>query len=212
MPRLKTFLTVIGAVTILVLAANSAVYAATGGKFILGKSNTAGKTTSLVNKKGTALSLSSKAGTPSLKVNRTTKVANLNSDLLDGLDQSKFALAAGATNTIIADGEALDLDGDLVGDVIAAFATCPAGTRLTGGGGDDYTGDGLPFINSPLDKTTWMVASTADVTLDDPADVVAYVQCYNPRGAVSGAYRTAPAKPSAAAMAIAKARLAKKLG
>jgi hypothetical protein len=43
MRRLKTFLTVIGAVTILVLAANSAVYAATGGRFILGKTNKANR-------------------------------------------------------------------------------------------------------------------------------------------------------------------------
>ena len=200
-----------GAVMTLVIGSGTA-YAATGGKFILGKSNSATATSTLTNTRGTALSLSSKAGTPSLKVNRTTKVANLNSDLLDGLDQSKFALAAGQTSTLEFSGELFDADdpADGIVDFIAAFATCPAGTKLTGGGGLDFTSGGTLWLTAPLPGNTWMVASTQTTFTQENADLVfADAQCYNPRGAVSGAsFRTAG--PSAKTMAAARAILARK--
>src|SRR3954453_15630869 len=120
-----------GAVMALALGSGTA-YAATGGKLILGKSNSAGATSTLTNARGSALALNSKAGTPSLRVNQTAKVPNLNSDLLDGLDQSAFALAASQTNTITAVGQAIDVDQDGTNDFIAAVVSCPAGTRLTG--------------------------------------------------------------------------------
>jgi hypothetical protein len=98
MRHLKTFLTVIGAVTILVLAANSAVYAATGGKFILGKKNTANNVSTLKRTTaGPALKLkTATSGSAPLAVTGTGKVANLNVDKLDDLDSSAF-LRAGAT-------------------------------------------------------------------------------------------------------------------
>jgi hypothetical protein len=78
-------------------------YAATGGNFILGKSNSAGATTSLsaTPKSGSALSVTdATSGLPAaafkvtsaapFTVNSQTKVANLNADLLDGLDSSAF--------------------------------------------------------------------------------------------------------------------------
>jgi hypothetical protein len=55
---------------------------------LLGKGNTATKTTTLKNSKGTALSLKSKSTKPPLKVNSRTKVAKLNADQLDGLDST----------------------------------------------------------------------------------------------------------------------------
>src|SRR3569832_1543832 len=85
----------IGAVMALVIGSGTA-YAATGGTFLLGRSNVAGKTTTLTNKKGSALALNSALGAPPLKVNRSIKVPDLNSDLLDGMDQSDFALASGS--------------------------------------------------------------------------------------------------------------------
>lgn len=74
------------AVAVLVGGANLAAYAANGQPLLLGKSNKATKTTTIKNKKGTALSLTSKAGTPSLKVSSSAKVAQLNADQVDGLD------------------------------------------------------------------------------------------------------------------------------
>lgn len=82
-------------------------YAATGGNFILGQSNSASSTTSLTRTganagKGlqltntstgagaTALGLNVASGHPPFTVNTGTKVANLNADKLDGLDSSGF--------------------------------------------------------------------------------------------------------------------------
>src|SRR3954447_21028094 len=79
-----------GAVVALVLGTGTA-YAANGGIFRLGKSNSATAATTLTNSRGTALQLNSKAGQPSLRVNRDTKIPSLNSDLLDGIDSSKLA-------------------------------------------------------------------------------------------------------------------------
>lgn len=76
------------AAAVLVGGANLAAYAADGAPLLLGHKNSATKSTTLKNKKGTALSLSSKAGTPSLKVSSSEKVAKLNSDQVDGLEGS----------------------------------------------------------------------------------------------------------------------------
>jgi len=205
----------IGVLTALVLGSGTA-YAATGGKFILGHANTATKVTKLTNHHGTALSLTSRSGTPSLKVSSSSKVTRLNADRLDGRDSTAFALASGQTNTITRTGVPIDVDDDGYADDLVALATCPAGTRLTGGGGDDYTSDGTLFIDSPLNRTTWMVASTSsDVSAGNGENLVAYAQCYNPRGSVhGGSYRIAPraVAPRVDGLGLAKDRLARKLG
>jgi hypothetical protein len=108
MQKLKTFLTVIGAVTILVLAANTAVYAATGGKFILGKVNKANTVSTLKRTtNGPALNLTTKSSASApLSTNATGKVGNLNADRLDGYDSSAlrpssyvFTRVVGSANT-----------------------------------------------------------------------------------------------------------------
>ena len=68
-----------GALCMLVLGSGTAV-AATGGKFILGRSNSASTTTTLTNTKGTALSLRAPAGRAPLAVNTSTKVSRLNAE------------------------------------------------------------------------------------------------------------------------------------
>jgi hypothetical protein len=80
-------------------------YAATGGNFILGKSNTASSTSSLsapvagkalnltntsTGAGATALGLNVAAGHAPFTVNSGAKVANLNGDKLDGTDSSGF--------------------------------------------------------------------------------------------------------------------------
>ena len=78
-------------------------YAATGGNFILGKSNTADKTTKLTSTTptgaavavtnsgpGRAASFTVNPGVPPFSVNSNIKVGKLNADLLDGLDSSDF--------------------------------------------------------------------------------------------------------------------------
>ncbi len=185
-----------GAVVALVLGSGSA-YAATGGTFLLGKSNAAGASTVLSNKNGTALSLKSKSGTPSLKVNRSVKVANLNADKLDGLSSESFALARGKTGFVYAEGAWVDVDEDGTDDLISAFATCPTGTMLTGGGRSDWTETGFLVDSRPLGQGTWAVSAFADST-DQGSDLEAYAVCYNPKGAVPGAStaRTSPAGTS----------------
>jgi len=92
MRHLKTLLTVLGAVTVLILAGNTVALATTGHAFILGKSNSANKITSLSRTtNGTALKVHTKSNNNApLSVNGHGKVANLNADLVDGLDSSKL--------------------------------------------------------------------------------------------------------------------------
>jgi hypothetical protein len=90
MRSFKTALTVIGAITVLLLAGNTVAYAATGGKFFLGKTNFANKQSTLVRTtSGPALKLATKyASNPPLATNGRGRVANLNADMVDGLDSS----------------------------------------------------------------------------------------------------------------------------
>jgi len=180
-----------GVIAALVIGGGSA-YASTGGTFVLGHKNKATNVTKLINSQGTALKLKSKAGTASLAVSSSTKVTNLNSDKIDGLDSTALALTAGSTGFVVADGVFVDLDNppDGVPDALFADATCPTGTRLTGGGVDNLTSDGFTPLNGPSGGNVWTAASLADPTVDQPTDLQAYAVCYNPRGAVAGANPT----------------------
>jgi len=92
MRYLKTTLTVIGAVTVLVLAGNTVALATTGHSLLLGKSNSADANTSITRTtSGSVLKLQSKSSTNSpLTVNGKGKVANLNADSVDGYDSSQM--------------------------------------------------------------------------------------------------------------------------
>ena len=74
----------------LFIAMTGTATAATGGSFILGKSNSANKASSLANTSGTPLSLQAKTGFAPLRVNSSTKVFKLNADKLDGFDSTSF--------------------------------------------------------------------------------------------------------------------------
>lgn len=125
-----------GAIAALVLGSGTA-FAATGGHLILGHSNSAGATTTLSNANGAAMNFNSKAGYPSIRVNRTTKVRNLNADLLDGLDSSRFARSSSRTGNVWDQGFYADDNNDGTVDAIEGYVQCPAGTVVTGGGGED---------------------------------------------------------------------------
>lgn len=80
-------LTTLLAAMIVVGGLNIAAYAATGGAFILGKSNSANKTTTLKSSaNGAALKLAPKAGRPPLAVTSSQRVTRLNADQVDGQD------------------------------------------------------------------------------------------------------------------------------
>ncbi len=113
-------------------------------------------------------------------------MTNLNADFLDGRSDASYALSSGQTGVILAVAEWEDVDGDLVNDALLAIAVCPDGTKLTGGGVDNFTG-GPTLWNSPDAEGAWYGAADADPAVNVPDDVVAYAVCYNPRGAVPGA-------------------------
>lgn len=190
MPFSKTSFAM-GAVVALVLGSGTA-YAANGGNFLLGKTNYAGQATVLKNANGTALVLNSKAGTPPLAVNSTTRVRRLNADLLDGRDQAGYALTAGNTGAFDFASEAVDSDNNGQVDLLLASAACPPGTRRTGGGGFDGSASGYVLYNGPGAGHSWaFVVAVDEAAVEDPANVEGSIVCYNPRGAVGGgAYRS----------------------
>jgi len=166
--------------TIAVSLMGGAAYAATGGTFILGKSNSASTTTSLTNSSGTALALTSKSGTAPLRVSNGTKVALLNADRIDGLDSTSFARAGAAFSWATPAGAAVvdDWDGDQVDDSAYSIATCPAGTSVVSGGGVQDTGAttdaGTTLYSGPSGSNGW-VLQTAGTT----SNPVAFAICFN---------------------------------
>ncbi len=195
----------------------AAAYAANGGSLLIGRSNSATATTTLTNTRGIPMKLVAKPGYPPLTTNSTTTVPYLSADRLDGLSSGSFALAAGQTGSVSSEdtggSDWWDTDDDGTGDpasnLIVAWATCPAGSKLTGGGYDNFT-SGFTVSEFP-DVDTWVVVSEAngtDVPIDDPEDLISYAMCYNPRGAVPGASKAA-AKSSTELSSSTRARIAK---
>ena len=137
-----------GAVVAVVLGTGTA-YAANGGVFRLGRSNSATSATTLTNSNGTALKLNSKAGQPSLQVNRNAKVPSLNSDLLDGIDSASFARVT-TVGSIVGTGF-VDNGGtsDPADDAVIAVAECPAGSQVVGGGGAELHRRRHPVLQRP---------------------------------------------------------------
>jgi hypothetical protein len=183
-----------GAVVALVLGTGTA-YAANGGTFRLGRSNSATATTTLTNAYGSALKLNSRSGHPSLLVNRNTRVPNLNADLLDGISQGSFARVT-RVGTVVDTGFVDDNDNaDPEDDAVIAVAVCPRGSQVVGGGGGDFTDDGELYFSAPDGPDAWLViSSTAGLNATNAADVEAYARCWNPRANVNSTARLMPAK------------------
>ncbi|HWL37101.1 MAG TPA: hypothetical protein VNQ77_13005 [Frankiaceae bacterium] len=78
------------AALIVLVGGTGVATAATGGTFLLGRSNSAGARTGLTNTAGTPLSLYAKTGYPPLAVNSEVKVSKLNADRIDGLDSASL--------------------------------------------------------------------------------------------------------------------------
>jgi hypothetical protein len=134
----------------LVVALGGAGYSATGGNFILGQSNSASTQTKLVapfagpalrvdnlntGASASGLKIVTDAARPPLVVNSAVKVANLNADLLDGLDATAFVRGGGGQ----VDGQALALaPGDAfgLGPVFGGFVflgySCPVSLASNG--------------------------------------------------------------------------------
>ena len=171
----------LGAESMMVLTGTA--YAATGGTFLLGRSNSATATTTLTNSAGTALALNSKSGTAPLKVNSSTKVGSLNADKVYGVSAEALALKAGKTGVIVGTPDDADQ--------WEGTAKCPSGTYATGGGG----------VALGEDESLWYSGPDYDIEMDfipnswlalGPGNSQAWVICYNPRGAVPGAATSPP--------------------
>ena len=90
--RITSILAATGIAALVVVTVDVSTYAASGHSFILGRSNAANSQTTLTRTtSGPTLALNSTAGQPGLKVNRTTRIPNLNADLVDGLQGAQLA-------------------------------------------------------------------------------------------------------------------------
>lgn len=169
---------VAGVTTALVLGTGTA-FASGGASVLLGHGNKTTHTTTISDTKGTPLSLKAKSGRAPLAVNSRTKVKNLNADTVDGLSSGSLALTRGRTGIIA--GTAADADKD------PSTARCPSGTIATGGGGIAADGDTLAYSGPNFSDTTGKLASNSWYADGATKGALAYVVCYNPRGAVKGA-------------------------
>jgi len=209
MRRIRPLGFIVGFVAAIVLTGGGvAAYAANGGSLLIGRSNTGSAVTTLTNTGGTPLSLRAKSSSYApFAVNSSKVVTNLNADKLDGLTSGSFAYAASAhTGNIF--GTSQWAPNETTGEpdpttgVIISKATCPAGTKLTGGGSDNLTDTGFSFVDSP-DANSWYayVGVDASPTAEDvPENVTAYAVCYNPRGLVSGGQPNARAASAAVSL------------
>lgn len=197
---------------IVLTGGGAAAYAANGGSLLIGRSNSGTAVTTLTNTRGTPMKLVAKPGYPPLAVNSTTTVPYLSADRLDGLSSGSFALTGGQTGQVLGGSDWFDVDGDGTADpsegVIFSWAYCPPGTKMTGGGTENYT-TGVNFVDAPDDDNGWVALTDAsEVDGDIPSDLMTWAVCYNPRGAVPGASRAA-AKSSPHLSAAMRAKIAK---
>ena len=127
-----------GVVAALVITGGGAAGAANGNPLLLGQTNKASKITELKTGK-TPLKLTSKQGKAPLVVNSSKKVAKLNADKLDGVSSESFALVSGQTADIEANATWRDVDNNGILDSLWAQRMCPAGSKLTGGGEENFS-------------------------------------------------------------------------
>ena len=100
MNRPMTILISVGA-GFLLLAAGTAAGAATGGNFILGKSNSENTPASLTNTAGTPLKLVAPANNAPLKVSNSTQVLGLNAQYLGGMTAAQVATGGDGFNSAV---------------------------------------------------------------------------------------------------------------
>ena len=211
--RIRPLGFILGFVAAIVLTGGGvAAYAANGGSLLIGRSNTGTAVTTLTNSAGTPLSLRAKSSAyPPFAVNSSKKVPNLNADWLDGIDGANLVQRTGpysaTTGNIFGTSDWAPTDPtdptsppDETTNLIISIATCPTGTKLTGGGVDNFTATGFTLVDSP-DANSWVVyVQVEDVPThqadDTPANVTAYAVCYNPRGLVAGGQPNAVAAKS----------------
>lgn len=189
----------VGALAAAIILVPTVASASNGGAWLLGRSNTESATTTVTNSAGTPLSLNSKSGTPPMTVNRSTKVTNLNSDLVDGYSATAFAMRSAKSGIVYGDGYA-DLDGDGVADLTGA--KCPTGTIIAGGGGFDPLGSPIGYSGPDFTSTGALIANSWLVMDPSGGPMVSFANCIQMSGAaVPGAVTNMSSIPVALAPA-----------
>jgi len=125
---LTRILATVGAATMLVVGFDYVTYAATGQSLLLGRSNSANRTTSVTNTgSGPALSLVTRSSaTAPFATNAKGKVVNLNADRVDGLTATQILTASQTTTaTVFTDSAA-----KRTGNVSYQLGALPAGSYL----------------------------------------------------------------------------------
>jgi len=161
-------------VAALVIAMSGTAVAATGGTFLLGRSNTATTVSSLSNSKGTALKLSSKHGTPPLTVGNSVRVPLLNASELGGIPASGFVTGGGGTQAA-----SQTISG--VGEVVLAGAP---GSRMLGECDGNSVKGAFLFVEQSGGSAVWWnsnvvsdsSASDVQVTPESMQDFAVMVQ------------------------------------
>lgn len=159
MRHLKTILTVIGAVSVIVLAGNSVTAAATGHGFLLGKSNRSTAMTTLSRSTpGAALLLKTKSlHSPPLATNGRGKVVNLNADKVDGYDGGTRVLSWTSTDDI-GESRTMILKDLPAGNYLISWSAF-AGKSDEGSQGDCYL-----FTNTAVSGPTRYTAESTNAT------------------------------------------------
>lgn len=169
----RTALTAAAIVAVGCIAIPTGAYAANGGPWLLGRSNSETATTTVTNTYGTPLSLVAKSGYAPLKVNSNKVVTYLNADLVDGYSATSFAMRS-AKAGVVNDKDLTDAYG----------ARCPTGTIATGGGGYDPMGWGLVYSGPDWDNDTNAIIPNSWIALDGGGYVLSsYVNCVSLSGA-----------------------------
>lgn len=179
--------------TVMLGVATTALAAVPGAPFKLGKVNAINEITKLVGKansprlvidnngSGVALSLQVQPGRPPMQVNSTEKVAQLNADSLDGLDQDAFLRKSGKAT----DADTLDRkdSSDFLSSTIYVRTIVSTGTgganqlslvSLSCADGDILLSGGYTSVDEgthvtrslPSDRRTWHVEWRNDATAD----------------------------------------------
>jgi hypothetical protein len=132
-------LAVVGAAAVLVVGFDAATYAATGSSLLMGRINTANKTTVVKNTGvGPAMTLLTKrSASAPFKTNARGKVTNLNADKVDGLEAAAI-IAAGR--------QATTLGGSSKAQILTAAKTTTSTTYRSVGGRSDDTTYQLPSV------------------------------------------------------------------
>jgi hypothetical protein len=153
--KFKSALSAAAIAGMLVITADYATMAATGGSFILGHANSANRTTALTNTgTGPVLKLSTThPGTrPPLGVNSKIKVVNLNADQVDGKSASQLGVRTLLFEHFIS--------GSSVSTMQFNLENVPAGTYLATMNG---------WIHGPLNEVLncWLSVPTTSRSIDD---------------------------------------------